>query len=336
MAYRKKKKKLTKKQQKQRTQLTLMSFIILFSFVFGLALGKSDNSGYSLLEKLEQFKEEFVHVFQTDNQYPKGETVLKGTSQFHFLDVGQGSATLLQSEDGTNILIDTGRYEDKDKKILTYLDRYIGTGGKIDLLIFTHNDSDHIGYGDLVLQYYDVKEVWMNGYDATSKIYERVLDAISDSNARYAEPKSGEEHQVGPFLFEILNPTMVSKNNPNDDSIVAKITFANFSGLFSGDASSRVEKEIIESGADLKATLLLMGHHGSKSSTSEEWIKAIEPQISVYSAGESNSYGHPNKETLERLNHQSIPIYGTIEDGTITVNVDSKGTYSVVTEKGAH
>lgn len=332
MAYRKK--KLTKKQKNQRSKLVTMAFIILFSFAIGLFLGKNDTPTYSITEKLNQFKEELVFIFQGES---KKTTVQHQSStqkvQFHFLDVGQGSSTLLQADDGTTILIDTGRYEDKDKKIMTYLDQYIGTGGKIDLLIFTHNDSDHIGYGDLILKYYNVQEVWMNGYDSTSKIYERVLDAIETSNAQYVEPKNGEKRQVGPFYLEVLNPSTDLRNDPNDDSIVTKISFLNFSGLFSGDASSRVEKDIIKDGIDLKADLLLMGHHGSKTSTSKEWIEAISPQVSIYSAGENNSYHHPSIEIMERLNEMNIPIYGTTKNGTITIQVNKNGAFTVQTEK---
>ncbi|ALV20680.1 MULTISPECIES: ComEC/Rec2 family competence protein [Carnobacterium] len=340
MAYRKKPKKLTKKQKKQRTQFGIMGLIILFSFTIGLTLGRSENPDYSINERILQFKEEVTAFFQEEMGWSNEKKELKEqevqAGQFRFLDVGQGSATLIQSEDGTNILIDTGRYEDKDKKILSYLDQYIGTGGKIDLLIFTHNDSDHIGYGDLILQYYNVQEVWMNGYDSTSKIYERILDALAQSNAQYAEPKSGENHQIGPFLLEVLNPTVDPRSNPNDDSIVIKMTMGDFSAMLSGDASSRVEEAIIDSGAELKSTLLLMGHHGSKESSSDEWIEAIQPGFSIYSAGLTNSYGHPNKETIERFELHEIPIYGTAEDGTVTVRVNPNGNYSIDTEKGEH
>lgn len=334
MVYRKKKKKLTKKQKEQQKKLALFVAIILFSFTMGLFLGKNDHPRIYLNDKMNQFKKDWTLLFENHSPKKNDENT-KNTqnAEFRILDVGQGSSTLLQSDDGTTILIDTGRYEDKDKKIMTYLDRYIGTGGKIDLLIFTHNDSDHIGYGDLVLQYYNVQEVWMNGYDSTSKVYERVLDAIGDSQARYVEPKNGENHQVGPFYLEVLNPTTKLRNDPNDDSIVTKISFADFSGIFSGDASSRVEKDLIKDGTNLKADLLLMGHHGSKTSTSEEWIEAVKPTISVYSAGANNGYHHPGQETINRLKKRNIPIYGTSKDGTITIEAHKDGTYTVETER---
>lgn len=334
MVYRKKNKKLTKKQKKQRNNLVLMISIVFFSFTLGLFLGKNDNPRHYINEKITQIRDEWTLLFE--NRPPKKNDESLANTQnasFRILDVGQGSSTLLQSDDGTTILIDSGRYEDKDKKVMTYLDRYIGTGGNIDLLIFTHNDSDHIGYGDLILQYYNVQEVWMNGYDSTSKIYERVLEAISNSQARYVEPKNGDTHQIGPFYLEVLNPMLKSRNNPNDDSIVTKISFSDFSALFSGDASSRVEKDIIKDGKNVNADMLLMGHHGSNTSTSKEWIEAIKPKFSVYSAGESNGYHHPGREAVNRLKKNGTPIYGTNKNGTITIEASKDGTYTVETEK---
>lgn len=326
-----KKKKLTKKQKEKRVKLISTGAVLLLVFSMGLFLGGNKQSELSLTGKIELFKEELVSFFnskeevdQTKNQ----ETTIR------FLEADQGSATLIQAKDGTTILIDSGRYEDKDKKIIQQLDQYVGTGGTIDLLIFTHNDSDHIGYGDLIINYYDVKEVWMNGNDATSKVYERVLDAVNESNAIYAEPKAGEHQQIGPFNIEVLSPNEQSDNDQNDDSIVTKITVNQVSGLFSGDASQSIERAIVETGADVRADFILMGHHGSDTSTSEEWVLASQPEFAIFSAGENNSYGHPGEEAIDRLRKQAIPIYGTIDNGTITVTIHEDGTYSIQTEKG--
>ena len=328
-----KKKKITKKQKEQRTKLISAGVVLLLVFFMGLFLGENKQSDLSLSGKIEHFKEELITIFQPEEKEEVNETKNQETT-IRFLDANQGSATLIQAKDGTTILIDSGRYEDKDKKIIQQLDEYIGTGGTIDLLIFTHNDSDHIGYGDLIINYYDVKEVWMNGNDATSKIYERVLDAVDASNAVYTEPKTGEKHQVGPFQIDVLSPDEQSDNDQNDDSIVTKITVNQVSGLFSGDASQNIEKEIVESGADVTADFILMGHHGSDTSTGEEWIQASQPEFAVFSAGENNSYGHPGEEAIGRLQKLAIPVYGTIEYGTITLTVHEDGTYSIQTEKG--
>ena len=326
-----KKKKITKKQKEKRTKFISAGLVLLLVFSVGLFLGENKQSDLTLNKGIELFKEELFTFFNTKEEMDQTENQ---ETTIRFLDANQGSATLIQAKDGTTILMDSGRYEDKDKKIIQQLDQYVGTGGKIDLLIFTHNDSDHIGNGDLITNYYDVKEVWMNGNDATSQIYERLLDAIGKSNAIYTEPKTGENYQVGPFKIEVLNPNKQSKNDQNDDSIITKITVNQVSGLFSGDASQGIEKTIVESGTDLTADYILMGHHGSDTSTSEEWIKASRPKFAIFSAGENNSYGHPGEEAIDRLRKQAIPIYGTIENGTVTATIHEDGTYSIETEKG--
>lgn len=328
----KKKKKLTKKQKEQRSKLISAGVILLLVFSMGLFLGENKHSDLSLKDKITLFKEEALTLFKSKEQ--ETDEAENQETTIRFLDANQGSATLIQAKDGTTILIDSGRYEDKDKKIIQQLDEYVGTGGTIDLLIFTHNDSDHIGYGDLIINYYDVKEVWMNGNDATSKIYERVLDAVDKSNALYAEPKAGEKRQVGPFQIDVLSPAEQSDNDQNDDSIVTKITINQISGLFSGDASQSIEKAIVESGTNLTADFILMGHHGSDTSTSEEWLQASQPEFAIFSAGENNSYGHPGENAIGRLKKHNIPVYGTIENGTITLTVHEDGTYTIQTEKG--
>lgn len=338
MAY-KRKRRLTKKQKQRRKAVVSAGIIVLLAFTFGLFMGRHQDSGSTLSDHFDTVRNEtalfFGNLFGAfDDNEPERSSEQVQETAVRFLDVGQGSATLLQAEDGTTILIDTGRYEDKEQMILQYLDQYIGMGGKIDLLIFTHNDSDHIGYGDLILQYYDVKEVWMNGQDATSQIYERILDALSESPADYAEPKRGEMHTKGPFSLEVLHPVNGENSDQNDSSIVLRVTSANFSGIFSGDASERIETDIIDSGQSVESAVLQMGHHGAAESTSSEWINAVQPDFAVYSASDTNPYGHPDDRTLERLNQANIPFYGTAEYGTISVFVDEAGNYTIELEKG--
>lgn len=330
----KKRKKRTKQKQLNQRYLVIFS-VMLFCFFIGKMVGQNENS---LTDLTKDISEQIDSVFKSNTQ-KKTKIDAKITPEqtenltFRFLDVGQGDATLIQSEDGTTILIDTGRYDDKNKRIIEYLNTYIGVGGKIDLLIFTHNDSDHIGHGDLVMDYFDVKEVWLNGHDSTTKVYEKLLDSIAAKDSLYEEPKSGEVRKIGPFSIEVLNPTEESKSNQNDDSIVTRISTSNFSSMFTGDAASRVEKEMLAKNIPLESTLLHVGHHGSKESNSPEWLAAVNPKIAIYSAGINNSYHHPSSETIERLKSLDIPFYGTDKSGTITISVAKDGTYSVKTEE---
>lgn len=326
-----KKKKLTKKQQEMRKKVIGVLSAFLIIFILGYAVGKNGvnkEKWQSALSRLEtSFRE-----FGEGNK--RTESIQSGSAIIRVLDVGQGSATLLQSEDGTNILIDSGRDDDKQKKIMQYLDKYIGTGGTIDLLIFTHNHADHLGFGDQILSYYKVKEVWMNGLDATTKVYERVLDAVATSDARYKEPRSGEKASVGPFELRVLNPGEEEITDQNDRSIAVKVDVNQVSVMVTGDAGTPVEKKIMEQNTSLRSTILLLGHHGSKYSSSKEWLRTIQPEVAIYSAGEGNVYGHPNQETMNRVRGLEIPFYGTDINGTLTILVDQEGTYQIQPEKG--
>ncbi|WP_208558821.1 ComEC/Rec2 family competence protein [Marinilactibacillus kalidii] len=325
-----KRKKWTKKQKEQRLKLTITGLLVIVSFLIGLFFGDNPYDAAFFTRKWESLTNDWGTTFSSTN--PNNVADSDGT--VYFFDVGQGSSTLYQAADGTTVLIDTGRYDDKDKRIVSYLDRYIGTGGKIDLLIFTHNDADHIGNGDLVLDYYQVEEVWMNGVDQTTRVYENVLDAIEKSNAIYYEPKAGEMREVGPFKVEVFNPETSSKTGDhNEESIVTRTTLSNVSVVNSGDVSEKFENQIIDNYGSLQAEILLVGHHGSRDSNSKEWLSTIDPEAAVVQAGEDNPYGHPHKETLERINEQSIPLYSTIEDGTITVMIQKDGQYSITTDK---
>ena len=326
-----KKRKLTKKQREQRRRISIATVVIFFIFGFGYLIGKNGIDQTKWEQTVKSWEARFDALWNKEKAAPQ---VAASPATIHFLDVGQGSATLLQSDDGTTILIDSGRHDDKQKKILQYLDRYVGTGGKIDLLVFTHNHADHLGYGDQILSYYQVKEVWMNGLDATSKVYERVLDAIESSNTLYAEPKAGDKKQVGPFQLDVLSPFEGLGDDQNENSISTRIGIDQLHVMITGDAGSMVEKKILETTRDVHSDILVLGHHGSKYSSSTEWLEAVKPDFAVYSAGEDNVYGHPSEETVERVTHESLPLYGTDKDGTISVFVTESGEYRIETEKG--
>ncbi|MGX7420587.1 ComEC/Rec2 family competence protein [Carnobacterium gallinarum] len=339
MPQKKQKKRTSSKKSKQlKTNYSLVLFILFIGVSLGLIIGQNTDSTASLTEKITQIPnqiEKYINknIEPKKQSNPKIKPVVTEEVTMRFLDIGQGDATLIQGTDGTNILIDTGRYDDKEKRIINYLNEYIGVGGKIDLLILTHNDSDHIGNADLVVEYFDVKKVWMNGHDTTTKVYEKVIDAIGSKNTSYEEPKSGETQKIGPFNLEVFNPTELAKSNQNDDSIITRISIGSFSSLFSGDAASRVEKEIIEKNLPVQSTLFHVGHHGSKESNSLVWLNKVKPELAIYSAGINNSYNHPSTETIERLDSLKIPTYGTDKNGTITVTIDKAGQYKVKTEK---
>lgn len=330
-----KRKRLTKKQRERRNRWLLRALIVFLIFIGGYLTGRQDINLREIQAKLDETFIQIEEQIKNKNRPSKdSNTQGSGTSQIHLFDVGQGSSTLYIASDGTSVLVDTGRYDDSEKKIISYLDQYIGLGEEIDLLIFTHNDSDHIGHGDLVLEYFDVQEVWMNGMDHTSKVYEELLDTLLQKDVEYAEPKAGEQFSRGAFDIQVLHPAKDSpKKDPNDESIITRIVFDNLSVMTSGDASIPRENDVLKRNFNLKADLLILGHHGAKNSSGEQWLEAIQPKMAFYQAGVNNSYGHPSPDTLERAKNAGIPVYGTDEYGTISLYIDELGEIRMETEK---
>lgn len=202
------------------------------------------------------------------------------------------------------------------------------------VMVFFHNDSDHIGHGKLVLEYFNVQEVWMNGMDHTSTVYDDLLDALLASDVAYQEPKAGDTIEKGAFTIEVLHPTADSpQNDANEESLVTRISFDGITLMTSGDVSTARENDIIERSGNLQSDILMLGHHGSNSSTGENWLQAVNPQIAFYQAGVDNQYGHPSPETVERVEAAGIPLYGTAELGTISIYIDENGEVNVQTER---
>ncbi|GIN61011.1 competence protein ComEC [Robertmurraya siralis] len=260
----------------------------------------------------------------SENQFPDGEL------NVHFLDVGQADATLFQVAENDKqyvILIDSGDFTGNE--VVSYLEE--AGLEKINIAIGTHPDADHIGQMDQVLNHFDVDEVWLSGNTSQSDTFQRVLMAISENNVDYVEPRMGESYKLGPLQIDILYPQEIS-GKANEESISMKITYGEVSFVFTGDAEKKSEKEMIESGAQLQATFLQLGHHGSSTSTSEEFLQAVRPEVAIYSAGNDNSYGHPHEEVVSLIKNSGIALYGTDVDGTVIVTTDGK-TYTIKTKK---
>ena len=245
-----------------------------------------------------------------------------GTMQVHYIDVGQGDSTLIQvSEDGEEytILIDAGNFTNDD--VIRYLQ--FQDVKHIDLAIGTHPDADHIGQLDQVIQTFDVEEVWLSGNTSTSNVFLNLLAVIDTKNVDYHEPRMGEEYEIGPLKVDVLYPKTITGES-NAESISLKVTYGEIRFIFTGDAERKSELEMVESGADLKAEFLHLGHHGSNTSTHPTFLKEVDPEVAIYSAGEDNSYGHPHAEVVNLVKKSNIRMYGTDVYGTIIVNTDGK------------
>ncbi len=245
----------------------------------------------------------------------------------HFIDVGQGDAILIDLGT-TEILIDGG---EKNTGAADYIRPYVD--GPIEVMVATHTHTDHIGGLIAVLKEFPVKEVWIDGQTQTTKTYEDFLDAIDKSGAAFHEARRGGEIRLAGLVFRILHPRQPFLEEINNNSVVLKMAYGQVSFLFPGDAESEAEKRIMAYNGDLKSTVLKLGHHGSRTASSEAFLKAVQPQVAVYMAGLGNSYGHPHRETISKLNKLKVKIYGTDVNGTVIIRSDGS-TYAVATEKG--
>lgn len=241
-----------------------------------------------------------------------------------FLDVGQGDSTLVRAGD-TMILIDTGR----NRSTLDHLaDRNIND---LDLLILTHAHADHITNADIIVKEMSPDEVWMSSTPANSQVYERLLDALIETDTPVEYPTAGDSYEVGSLDFSIVHPSSLT-GDLNNDSLSFKIIANNTSFLFTGDAEERAENMMLGTRLQLQSDIYHMGHHGSRTSSSAPFMSAVRPEVAIYSAGINNSYGHPHKEAIDRVQAVGAEVYGTAENGTVTVNVTSSG-YTIQTER---
>lgn len=276
----------------------------------------------------------------------------KGQLTISMLDIGQGDAVLIQTG-AKNILIDTGDdkyYEDGKKgkentQLLTELQKL--KIDHIDTLVITHAHADHIGKADKVIAQYGVKELVYNGIPSTSKYFINALKAAKANGTQQVKVKAGDVLDFGNGVsFEIVSPSQSlidedtaaikakKKVDVNNESVVGRLTFGNFAMLFTGDAEGPVEKDMVASyGKKLKCQVLKAGHHGSKTSSTAEFLKLVQPESVVMSLGVNNQYGHPHEALLNRLQKQGIKnIYRTDANGTITI-VSDGSSYSITTEK---
>ncbi len=270
----------------------------------------------------------------TEPPVDPAKTAVSGVMSACFFDVGQADATLLMGPDFT-ILIDAGDYSNDD--IVPYLN---SAGVKdIDLIIGTHPHADHIGQFPQVFENFEVQEAWLSGDETTSRTFERALDAILDSDAEYCEPRAGETYEFGSLHIEVINPEHLT-GELHEDCVSLRAVYGDVSFMFTGDAEVPTEMEILDRGYNLQAQILQLGHHGSSTSSCQEFLDAVQPEIAIYSAGQDNDYGHPHDETLATLREMGIAAIGTDSHGTITITGRKDGAFSVTTsdsdyEKGS-
>lgn len=242
-----------------------------------------------------------------------------GTMEVHFLDVGQGNSTLITC-DGHAMLIDAGD-DSKGTAIQNYLKKQ--QVENLDYLVLTHPDSDHIGGAPVIITKFEINKVFVSNFEKDNKTYQKLIQSLDNKRLKYVTPDVGAQYPLGSATVTFLAPNE-EYDNPNDSSVALLVQNGDNRFLFTGDAEEEAEQDILENGLDISADVYLAGHHGSRTSTSEDFFEAVNPSCAVISCGEGNSYGHPHAQTLNTFRTNKVKVYRTDEDGTIIAASDGK------------
>jgi len=245
----------------------------------------------------------------------------------HFLDVGQGDCTLIETYEGSFVIIDASIGE-AEHKILSYLeDRNVK---EIEYAIFTHPHEDHIGSADAVVEHFNVKNVIMNDKTTNTSCFNRLVNAISDSKkekgTKVYMAEKGDTYSIDNLEFTILSDGK-KYDDLNDSSICVRFECGDNGLLFTGDAGTQVEKDILKDGFDVSASIYKCGHHGSSTSNSNKFLDKVNPTVAVISCGWNNDYGHPHDEVELALYKRDIDYFRTDLDGDIVIGFDEEYLY---------
>lgn len=321
------------RRRKSKNNSIIQVFWGVIALVMIIAVGENLDS--NLLESLKQNIENapLENVDNVDKETSSNENVIvDGNLVIDYINVGQGDSILIRQGQHA-MLIDGGTTECKEE-LLNFLQAE--NIKSFDYIVGTHPHEDHIGSLDEVVNTYDFDTILFSRVTSNTKNFEELVTAVSNKGKKFTTPLSGNEYMLGDAKFKILAPSSTSYQSVNNYSIVIKLTYGNNSFLFTGDAETLSEMEILNSFDSLKSDVLKVGHHGSTTSTSKKFLNAVSPKYAVVSVGRDNLYNHPTKTTMDKLKELNIPVYRTDEEGTIecvsngkdiTFNVEP-GSYS--------
>lgn len=259
-----------------------------------------------------------------------GDTVSEAPSEgasatVHFIDVGQGDSEFIELPDGKTVLIDAST-RSAGEDVVSYIED-LGYDA-IDIVIATHPHEDHIGGLPDVIDAFDIGQMYMSNGITTTKIFETLMDKISENMIPVDVPDAGMTLMSGEgYTFACVGPINDGYDDLNNYSLVTRLDVGSSSFLFTGDCEAVCEQEMIDAGVDLDVDILKVGHHGSSTSSNEAFLEAVSPEVAVISCGVDNEYGHPHDETLEKLNAVGCDVLRTDLNGDIAISTDGENGY---------
>lgn len=313
----------TNREQKRKNKL----IYLLIVFIVAVAVAVSE---YMMTKDSAAPSEDGVSS-AFDSAYESAQ-LIEGNSEndgiaVHFIDVGQGDCSLIVCGEYT-VLIDAGERGNEDN-VTEYLRNY-GIN-ELDYVVATHPHSDHVGSLDEVIEAFEVKNVIMPRLTEvntpSNSIYSDLLKAVKASGAKVIAAKAGKEYTLGDAVMTVLGPVNQS-DNLNNMSVVVRVDYGESSFLFQGDAEIDEENDILETGADIDCDILKVGHHGSYTSSSTNYLKKVTPEIAVISCGIDNDYDHPHDKPLKRIKKHTQEIYRTDLCSDIVITSDGE-TYEI-------
>ena len=297
---------------KNKKQFIVFAILLIAVLVTGIAEKNGLIDG--AFNGLEQTLGESADILSDDN---------KGLS-VHYIDVGQGDCSLLVC-DGKTMLVDAGE-NGHESDVINYLRSQ--NVDKLDYIVASHQHSDHIGGLAEVITEFGCDTLIMprltKAQTPTNSTYTDFLKAIKNSGVKTLASNPGDIYNLGSAVIEIFGPVTDDAEDINNMSIVMKATYGSNSFLFTGDAEKEEELEIIETGADIDCDVLKAGHHGSKTSSSKEFLAEVTPDICVIQVGENNDYGHPHSASLKRIEKYTKNIYRNDVCGDIILHSDGE------------
>ncbi|MDD4290189.1 MAG: MBL fold metallo-hydrolase [Patescibacteria group bacterium] len=248
-----------------------------------------------------------------------------------FIDVGQGDAILIKSQNGKNILIDGGPDSDLAEKMSKFM---AYRNNKIDLIIISHPHRDHY-YGLIsVIKKYKTQKIIYSGIDVNLQDYNYMKKIIDEYNLVFIKPKLADKYEIdeGLYLSIIYMPKTKTVDNLNDASVSIKLTYKNFDVIFNGDASCEIENIILRDNSNLKSEIFKASHHASKYSNCDNLLNSIKPRITVIQSGADNKFGHPHQEAMDRIIKSGSKILRNDELGDIIIKSDGDN-YQIYSSK---